>query len=211
MNKRGKFITLEGSEGAGKSTNLATVLETLRAHGVEPFVTREPGGTDLAERLRNTLLENWTERVDGLSETLIVFAGRRQHVLNEIQPRLERGEWVLCDRFTDATYAYQGAARGVDIECIETLERWVQGTLRPDLTLYLDLDPQLGKSRIADREQDRLEQEQLSFFTSVREGYLRQAASHERIRVVDASRPLADVGRFVAAEIDAFMERMARG
>ena len=157
MAAKGKFITLEGSEGAGKSTNLDTLCGLLSARNIDFYRTREPGGTPMAEVLRSAMLDAWDERVDGLTELLLVFAARNQHLNNEIKPRLAAGQWVVCDRFTDATYAYQGVARGLPTAYVEQLEKWVQGELRPDLTLYLDLDPAIGKDRIAGREQDRLE------------------------------------------------------
>ncbi len=195
---KGRFITLEGSEGAGKSTNLDVVCTVLDDAGIDFYRTREPGGTPLAEALRETLLSNWTETVDGLSEALVVFAARRQHLINEIAPRLAQGQWVVCDRFTDATFAYQGYGRGVPVEHIEALERWVQGELRPDLTLFLDLDPEIGRARIAGRSQDRLEQEETDFFAAVRQGYLARAAAQTHMHVVDASMALSGVNAQVA-------------
>jgi len=193
MRGRGKFITLEGSEGAGKSTNLDVLCGLLDAHGIDYYRTREPGGTVMAEQLRDILLSQWDENVDGMTELLLVFAARNQHLINEIKPRLAGGQWVVCDRFTDATYAYQGVARGLPVVYVEQLEQWVQGDLRPDLTIYLDLDPAIGKRRIAGRAQDRLEQEQPAFFQAVRQGYLQRASSESRIRIVDASQTLAAV------------------
>ncbi len=205
MATKGKFITLEGSEGAGKSTNLDTLCELLRAHDIDFYRTREPGGTPMAEALRTVMLDAWDEQVDGMTELLLVFAARNQHLNNEIKPRLARGQWVVCDRFTDATYAYQGVARGIPTDYVEQLERWVQGDLRPDLTLYLDLDPAIGKQRIADRSQDRLEQEQLAFFQAVRDGYLQRAQREPRICTIDAAQPLADVQAALSAEVYKFL------
>ncbi|MEM9621450.1 MAG: dTMP kinase [Pseudomonadota bacterium] len=202
---RGQFITLEGSEGAGKSTNVAVICDCLNAAGVDYHHTREPGGTPLAEYLREALLQDWQEPVDGLTELFIVFAARRQHILQEIEPRLAAGQWVVCDRFTDATYAYQGSARGVDQQYIATLEQWVQEQLQPDLTIYLDLAPQQAETRIADRPKDRLEMEQRSFFEAVRQGYLQRAQSHTRIQLVDAGRPLDQVQQAVAEIIQKFL------
>jgi dTMP kinase len=193
MAKPAQFITLEGSEGVGKSTNLEVLCQMLEKAGIDFYRTREPGGTPLAEELRRQLLSDWDEQVDGLTELLVVFAARNQHLNNEIKPRLARGQWVVCDRFTDATYAYQGVARGVPTAYVEQLEQWVQGDLRPDLTLYLDCDPAIGRDRIAQRAKDRLESEQLAFFQAVRQGYLARAAKEPRMVTVDASVDLQNV------------------
>ena len=206
LTKKGKFITLEGSEGAGKSTNLDGICSLLSARGIDFYRTREPGGTPMAETLRETMLAGWDETVDGLTELLVVFAARNQHLLNEIVPRLNAGQWVVSDRFTDATYAYQGIARGVSTELVEQLEQWVQGDLRPDLTLYLDLDPAIGKARISDRAQDRLEQEQIDFFISVRRGYLLRAAKQAHMLTVDASQSLDRVQADIADRLNAFVD-----
>ncbi len=205
---RGKFITFEGSEGAGKSTNLDTLCQVLRRNNIDFYQTREPGGTPLAEAIRHNLLEDWDEPVTGLTELLLVFAARNQHIQQEIAPRLARGQWVVCDRFTDATYAYQGVARGVPRATVEQLERWVQGTLQPDLTVFLDLDPQIGRQRIANRAQDRMEREQLAFFEAVRRGYLERAAHLSRIKTVDASQPLPQVQQAVTAVITDFVAQV---
>lgn len=205
MKHWGKFITLEGSEGAGKSTNLDAICARLREHGIDFYRTREPGGTLMAEAIRDVMLNPWDEQVDGMTELLLVFAARNQHLNNEIRPRLERGQWVVCDRFTDATYAYQGMARGTPAQYVEALENWVQGDLRPDLTLYLDLDPELGRARIANREQDRMEQEQADFFAKVRQGYLARAASEPRIHTIDASVALSEVERAIVDTLDQFI------
>jgi len=207
MAQTGRFITLEGSEGAGKSTNLEAICTLLQEQGIDFYRTREPGGTPMAEALRQTLLAVWDEEVNGLTELLVVFAARSQHVENEIKPRLAAGQWVVCDRFTDASYAYQGAARGVPLQHVADLETWVQGELRPDLTLYLDLDPELGQARIAAREKDRMEQEQIEFFAAVRRGYVQRAASEARIHTIDASQPLAAVEQSVTAVLRAFISQ----
>ncbi len=201
----GRFITLEGSEGAGKSTNLDVVCESLTEAGVDVYRTREPGGTPLAEALRDLLLADWDETVDGVAELLLMFAARRQHLVNEIEPRLAAGQWVVCDRFTDATFAYQGYGRGLPLTYIEALESWVQESRRPDLSLYLDLDPKIGRARIADRAQDRLEREELAFFEAVRQGYLARAAAQPHMHVIDASLPLAEVSAAVADVVRAFV------
>ena len=165
---KGRFITLEGSEGAGKSTNVDTVCATLESANIGFVRTREPGGTPMAEALRATMLEPWEETVDGLTELLLVFAARAQHLNNVILPALNRGQWVVCDRFTDATFSYQGYGRQLDLSKLEVLESWVQSDLQPDLTVYLDLDPAVAELRIADREKDRMECAQRAFFLRVR-------------------------------------------
>ncbi len=201
----GRFITLEGSEGAGKSTNLEVVCKTLAQAGIDVYRTREPGGTPLAEALRKLLLAEWDETVDGVAELLLMFAARRQHLVNEIEPRLAAGQWVVCDRFTDATFAYQGYGRGLPLSYIEALESWVQESRRPDLSLYLDLDPKIGRARIADRVQDRLEREELMFFEAVRQGYLARAREQSHMHVIDASVPLAEVSAAVAGVVQTFV------
>ena len=201
-----KFVTVEGSEGAGKSTNLAMICEALDARGVDYYCTREPGGTELAEELRELVLRQRDETVDGLAELLMMFAARRQHVTQVIKPKLDAGCWVICDRFTDATVAYQGFGRGLSLEWISTLKDWVQQGLEPDLTLYFDIPPEVGAARIADREQDRLEQERRDFFHKVREGYLHLADKHERIRVVDASQSLTEVSEEVRVFFSGYLD-----
>lgn len=187
---RGRFITLEGVDGAGKSTHLAWVAERLRASGREVIVTREPGGTPLGERLRELLL---AEPMHIETETLLMFAARREHLSRVIVPALEAGRWVLSDRFTDATFAYQGGGRGLSIERIATLERWVQGDIQPDLTLYFDLSVEIARQRLAASQTspDRFEMEDLAFFDRVRNAYLQRAAQATgRMVVIDASQPL---------------------
>ncbi|MFB8831405.1 dTMP kinase [Azotobacter sp. CWF10] len=193
----GLFITLEGPEGAGKSTNREYLAEGLRAAGREVVLTREPGGTPLAERIRELLLAPSSEAMAVDTELLLVFAARAQHLAAVIRPALARGAVVLCDRFTDASYAYQGGGRGVPEQRIAILESFVQGDLRPDLTLVFDLPVEMGLARAAARGRlDRFEQEGRAFFEAVRQAYLRRAASDPaRYRVVDAGRPLADVQR----------------
>lgn len=191
----GLFITLEGPEGAGKSTNREYLAERLRSHGVDVVLTREPGGTPLAERIRELLLAPSDETMDADTELLLVFAARAQHLAGVIRPALARGAVVLCDRFTDATYAYQGGGRGLSVERIAALEDFVQGDLRPDLTLVFDLPVEIGLSRAAARGRlDRFEQEGRAFFEAVRTTYLnRAAAAPERYRRVDAALPLDQV------------------
>ncbi|MFC6631741.1 dTMP kinase [Microbulbifer taiwanensis] len=202
--QRGKFITLEGGEGVGKSTNLQFVTEWLREKGIAFVQTREPGGTPLAEELRELLLSRREEAVDPTAELLMVFAARAQHLAQVIKPALERGDWVICDRFTDATYAYQGGGRQLDRALIAQLEETVQGDLRPDRVLLLDLDPQVGLERAASTgAADRFESEQLAFFQRVRAAYRERAeAAPERYAVVDASRPLEQVQQQLQSELE---------
>lgn len=186
----GRFITLEGIEGAGKSTLAKSLAETLSARGLRVLTTREPGGTPLAEQLRSLVLTRGEERISAEAETLIMFAARAVHLENLIRPALAAGSWVICDRFTDATRAYQGAGRGVDPELIERLARAVHPTLWPDRTLLLDLPVQLGLARARSRrgEPDRFESEQQRFFERVRDGYLQLLHNEPaRVRRIDAS------------------------
>jgi dTMP kinase len=205
----GLFITLEGPEGAGKSTNRDFIASRLRERGVEVLLTREPGGTPLAERIRELLLAPSDESMAVDTELLLMFAARAQHLDRVIHPALEAGQVVLCDRFTDATYAYQGGGRGVSMARIAELERFVQGSLRPDLTLVFDLPVEVGLQRAAARGRlDRFEQEDRSFFDAVRQTYLERAAqAPERYRVIDAAKPLADVQRYLDALLPELLER----
>ncbi|WP_432473671.1 dTMP kinase [Amphritea sp. HPY] len=192
---RGRFITLEGTEGVGKSTNLQFIQSVLEQYKVQYQLTREPGGTPLAEELRELLLTNREERVAEDAELLLVFAARAQHLSQVIRPALECGEWVLCDRFTDATFAYQGGGRGLDNQLIAQLETTVQRGLQPDLTILLDLPVEIGLARARQRaELDRFENEQIEFFERVRSAYLSRAESDpQRFAVVDASGTLEQV------------------
>jgi dTMP kinase len=199
--KKGLFITLEGGEGAGKSTQLAYVQQCLEKAGKRVLVTREPGGTELGEQIRGLLLDHRQTVMDSDTELLLMFAARAQHLAERIRPALAAGDWVLCDRFTDATYAYQGGGRGIDTQRIAVLEDWVQGDLRPDLTLLLDLPVEVGLSRAGQRgDLDRFEREQQAFFQRVRQTYRdRAAANPQRYRVIDAAQDIAQV----QAQIDA--------
>ncbi len=191
---KGRFITLEGIDGAGKSSHVEPLAAALRARGERVVCTREPGGTALAEKLRELVLH---ESMGGVTETLLVFAARRDHVERVVAPALERGDTVLCDRFTDATFAYQGYGRGQSLEALAALEAWVHGGLRPDLTLWFDLAPELAAKRRAQaRAADRFEAEDVAFFSRVREGYLaRKAAEPDRFVRIDAAQDRADVAR----------------
>lgn len=193
--KRGRFLTLEGGEGVGKSTNIQFITRLLADRGIDCLVTREPGGTELAEKIRDLLLSEHSEPVCEMTELLLVFAARAQHLQQKIQPALKAGQWVLCDRFTDATFAYQGSGRGLSQDTIRALETLVQGNLRPDLTVLLDIDPVTGLARAGQcGEPDRFEKEKQVFFERVRQGYLERAATEpERFLVIDAALPLADV------------------
>ncbi|MCP1647661.1 dTMP kinase [Pseudomonas nitroreducens] len=206
----GLFITLEGPEGAGKSTNREYLAERLRERGIEVQLTREPGGTPLAERIRELLLDPSDEKMAVDTELLLVFAARAQHIAEVIRPALERGAVVLCDRFTDATYAYQGGGRGLPVERIAQLESFVQGGLRPDLTLVFDLPVEIGLSRAAARGRlDRFEQEGRDFFEAVRNTYLRRArAEPTRYHILDAAQSLAEVQRDLDGLLPTLLERL---
>ena len=207
----GRFITLEGSEGAGKSTNVDTVCETLTEAGIDFVRTREPGGTPMAEALRDAMLHKWDESVDGITELLLVFAARAQHLSHVIRPALAAGRWVVCDRFTDATFAYQGYGRRLDLETLAALESWIQGELQPDITLYLDVAPDVAEQRIAAREKDRMEVERRDFFVRVRQGYLDRASEHERFEIIDAGNPLQEVQAEVRLKTHEFIRRARSG
>lgn len=189
---RGKFITIEGGEGVGKSTQIARLRELIAASGAEVVLTREPGGTRRAERIRELLLETGDEAMPSICELLLMFAARSTHIENVIRPALARGAWVICDRFTDATYAYQGGGRGLPHEPIATLETLVQGDLRPDLTLLLDAPLEVSGARASARNaaagsSDRFEREQREFFERVRDAYLARARGEpERFAIIDA-------------------------
>ena len=196
-----RFISFEGIDGAGKSTHIATLTARLEQRGATVINTREPGGTELAETLRELVLHS---SMDSLTEALLVFAGRRDHLLQVIQPALDAGKTVLCDRFTDASFAYQGGGRGVDLTVLGTLEKWVQGDRQPDLTLWFDLPPEMAaQRRAAARTADRFEQQDLDFFERVRAAYAKRAeAAPQRFVRLDASLSVDAV----AAQIAAVME-----
>lgn len=201
--RRGLFITLEGVEGVGKTTNLAFMRDWLESAGVDLVCTREPGGTPLAEELRALLLANREEPVDPHAELLMVFAARAQHLSQVIEPALAQGKWVLCDRFTDATFAYQGGGRKLPVSMIETLESLVQRDRHPDRTFYLDLDVDIGLARARGRAAvDRFELEQREFFEAVRAAYWQRIRDNPaRFSVIDAGVPLEEVQRRIAAEL----------
>jgi dTMP kinase len=190
---RGRFITLEGLDGAGKSTHLVWLVDTLRARGKAVVQTREPGGTPLGEKLRAMLL---ADPMHLETEALLMFAARREHIAQVIEPALARGDWVVCDRFTDASFAYQGGGRGLAREKLAILEDWVQAGLQPDLTLMFDVTTEVARGRVTGmgRELDRFEREQVEFFERVRNAYLARAdASQGRIRIIDASRSIDQI------------------
>lgn len=202
-----KFITIEGQDGAGKSTNVDVVKRQLTGKGISFIHTREPGGTEFGEKVRQLLLSSDDEQFGGQAELLLVFAARAQHIEQIIRPAMQRGDWILCDRFTDATYAYQGAGRGLEQSSIEALETLIQGELRPDLTLLLDLPVELGASRAGQRSKpDRFEVQKLEFKQRVRDCYLaRAAADTQRIKIIDASRSLDQVENDILAVLDQFI------
>ncbi|HTT12660.1 MAG TPA: dTMP kinase [Burkholderiaceae bacterium] len=202
---RGRFLTLEGIDGAGKSTQAATIAQLVRDHGAELVVTREPGGTDLGEQLRQLVLH---QPMTPRTETLLVFAARAQHIETVVEPALAAGRWVLCDRFTDATFAYQGGGRGVEESDIAALEGWVQRGLQPDLTLLFDVPPEVAAGRLAgSRAADRFEQEQAQFFARVRAVYLARARRYaERFVVIDGTRDADTVRAFVRSRLQQWLK-----
>ncbi|MDP1766541.1 MAG: dTMP kinase [Methylotenera sp.] len=191
-----KFITLEGMDGAGKSTHISSIIEILKSRGREVVSTREPGGTTLGERLRELLLH---ENMHAETETLLMFAARREHIASVIEPALMRGAYVLSDRFTDATYAYQCGAKGVAASKIQLLEQWVQGSLQPDITLLFDVPVEVSMERLTSaRTPDKFERENADFFTRIRKAYLQRAKDNPaRFRIIDANKPLDKVKKSV--------------
>ena len=201
---RGMFITIEGVEGVGKSTNMEFIARRIAAAGFDVKCGREPGGTPMAERIRDMLLQHGDEPLPDLAELLLFFASRTLHIENSIRPALAAGSWVVCDRFTDASRAYQGAGRGLNLQRIDTLAEWVHGDLQPDLTVLLDAPAEIGMGRAASRgATDRLESEQNSFYERVRNHYLALAAAEpERFSVIDASQPLDAVQMQIGTAVD---------
>ncbi len=200
----GNFITVEGIEGVGKSTNIDFLSSIIEEHGFSVLRTREPGGTPMAERIRKMLLEHGDEPLPDIAESLLFFASRSLHICNTIRPALAAGQWVVCDRFTDASRAYQGHGRGLDLERINLMAEWVQEDLQPDLTILLDAPAQVGMERAAKRgAADRLDSEEAGFYQRVRNGYLELAAADpDRFAVVDASQELEQVRAAIAVEIN---------
>jgi dTMP kinase len=198
----GKFITFEGIDGAGKSTHIAFVSDYIRQRGVELVSSREPGGTPLGEKLRDLVLH---EKMHLETEALLMFASRREHIAQVIAPALERGAWVISDRFTDASFAYQGGGRGMSLAKLEGLEQWVHPALQPDLTLLFDVPLAVARARLdATRELDKFEQEKADFFAATRNEYLRRAAQFpQRFRVIDSTQSIAAIQLQIAAILDA--------
>jgi dTMP kinase len=198
---KGRFITIEGVEGVGKSTNISYIERFLEARDIEFVSTREPGGTALAERIRDVLLDKAESSMDPMTELLLMFAARKQHTEELIKPALKRGEWVICDRYTDSSYAYQGGGRGLDSKIISKVEKLTLGSFKPDLTIVLDLPVKKGLARAGNRgELDRFELESEKFFKRVRATFLARAKTHKRYHVINASRSLSAVqGKIGAA------------
>ncbi|MFT4998125.1 MAG: dTMP kinase [Flavobacteriales bacterium] len=204
----GLFLTVEGGEGAGKTTNIKTICDFLSANNIDYIVTREPGGTDLAEQIRELLLAPREESVAVKTELLLMFAARAQHLENKILPALTAGQWVVCDRFTDATFAYQGGGREMGMELISQLETIVQEDLQPDCTFLLDLPIEIGMQRASLRgDLDRFEQEKLSFFKRVRATYLMRAEQDvNRFKIIDASKDISVVARQLQSELQLLLD-----
>ena len=204
---QGQFITVEGTEGVGKSTSMAFIEQWIKNSGQELIVTREPGGTVLGEKLRNVLLDAKEQSMSDDTELLLMFAARAQHLHEVIQPALDAGKWVLCDRFTDSTYAYQGGGRGIDTSRISQLEQWVQGDRRPDMTIVLDLPVEEGLVRAGKRSTpDRFELEKHEFFNKVRDTFLARASSNpDRYKVVDASPSIEEVQQSIQAHLESMI------
>ncbi|KZX75608.1 dTMP kinase [Oleiphilus sp. HI0009] len=205
---RGKFITVEGGEGVGKSSNIEFIANTLREKGIHCIVTREPGGTPLAEEIREVLIARRDEKVCPDTELLLMFAARAQHLNEKILPALDAGTWVVCDRFTDATYAYQSGGRELPSEKVANLENFVQGDLRPDVTLLLDAPIEVGMARASKRAAlDRFEEEEIDFFNRVRNNYLERASEDpERFVILDASQTLEEVQSDLALKLSELIE-----
>jgi dTMP kinase len=205
--KRGVFITLEGTEGAGKSSNLSFINDFLRSRNIDLIVTREPGGTPIAEEIRSLLLTPRSEKICENTELLLIFAARAQHLQYLIEPRLRSGQWVLSDRFTDASFAYQGGGRQMNMDTISQLERIVQGDLRPDLVILLDVPVEIGMRRVLKRGAlDRFEQENIAFFERVRESYLQRAkAMPDSYAVIDAKQSLAKVQQDIVSILEPYL------
>lgn len=207
---RGKFLTIEGQDGAGKSTNINVIEAFLEQQGIDYIKSREPGGTPFGETLREVLLNSNDEKIGDAAELLVIFAARAQHIEQVIDPALAKGQWVLCDRFTDATYAYQGFGRGLDLSLIKQLESNIQKSLRPDLTILLDLPVEVGESRAGQRSSpDRFEQQKQAFKQKVRDGYIQLASEQpERIKVVDAARDIPAVASSIQSILSTFVENL---
>ena len=202
--ERGKFITIDGVEGAGKSTQITFICDYLKAKGVNVILTREPGGTDVGEKIRTLLLSNSTGKMHADTELMLMFAARNEHIQNKIMPALKQGDWVLSDRFTDASYAYQGGGRGLDVERITQLEQWVLQDFIPDMTLLLDVPVEIGMSRVESRgKKDRIELEATDFFNRVRQAYIdRSEQFPERIKLIDSSQTVEHTKQQIKVILD---------
>ena len=202
--ERGKFITIDGVEGAGKSTQIDFIRDYLSSKGINVILTREPGGTELGEKIRELLLSPETKSMHSETELLLMFAARNEHIHRKIMPALAQGDWVLSDRFTDASYAYQGGGRGLDINRIAQLEQWVLQDFIPDMTLLLDVPVELGMSRIESRgKKDRIELEAMDFFNRVRESYIdRSKQFPDRIKLIDSSQTVEFTTQQIKAVLD---------
>ena len=200
----GRFITFEGIEGAGKTTQILAVEEFLRDKGVKTLLTREPGGTEVSEHIRDIFLDKNLPAMHEDTELLLMFAARAEHLQKKILPALSNDTWVLCDRFTDASYAYQGFGRGIDLDRLAILETWVQGELRPDLVFIFDLDVETGLARAGKRgEKDRMEEESMAFFTRVRQGYLKRAAEKpDAYKVINAANNIENVRKGIIQHLE---------
>ena len=204
--EKGKFITIDGVEGAGKSTQIAFICDYLKSRQIDVVLTREPGGTDVGEKIRELLLSNTTGKMHADTELMLMFAARNEHIQNKILPALEKGAWVLSDRFSDASYAYQGGGRGLSIERIAQLEAWTLQDFVPDMTLLLDLSVELGMSRVENRgEKDRIESEAMDFFNRVRQTYIDRSKQYpDRIKLIDSSQ----TPEHTKAQIQAILETL---
>lgn len=201
------MITLEGVEGAGKSTQLAILVEYLQQRDIPVIATREPGGTPLGEKIRSVLLSSDDTKISVETELLLMFAARQQHMQDIVRPALDQGSWIVCDRFIDASYAYQSGGRGLDSQRIQQLEDWVLTAFKPDLTLLFDISVVAGFERIAERGKDRIEQEDISFFERVRATYLHRAElDQSRIKIINASLPVDSVAKHVQSYLVPLIE-----
>lgn len=202
--ERGKFITIDGVEGAGKSTQIEFICEYLKAKGIQVILTREPGGTELGESIRTLLLSNSTGDMHADTELMLMFAARNEHIQNKIIPALNQGNWVLSDRFTDSSYAYQGGGRGLDVDRISQLESWVVQDFTPDMTLLLDVPVEIGMSRVESRgKKDRIEMEKMDFFDRVRRAYIARSKEFpDRIKLIDSSQTIEHTTRQIGSILD---------
>ena len=204
---RGQFITLEGVDGVGKSTVVPNIEQVLQSHSIPYFITREPGGTPLAEGIRQLLLSDWEETVSAEAELFLMFAARAQHVAEVIKPRIETGTWVICERFTDASFAYQGGGRNIPLSFVGRLAEAVHSEYWPDLTVYLDIDVETALQRRAHRTQDRIEKENIDFFEIARSTYLKLAETESRIVKIDARVPLPELTQAVSLLVQNFVSQ----